>query len=244
MEERPRGVVAIVVAPDAPERVRRAAASQDVAVDASPVVAPLFTAAPWTDSAVGWLWLLDGTAVPRADALRRLLEAADAAASLPVPGPVLLASKVLAPDGSLDAGRTPWYRRGGGTDLSMRAARERLLPVRAARPSSLLVAREAGLATARTRSRLKGPGASMEWTARLLRDRVGYLVPDSVTDSGARAPWGVQAAGRGGLDDVVITVAMLAGPGWRPREKLWLAAEGAGRGARALMGSAAGAGRR
>jgi hypothetical protein len=113
--------------------------------------------------------------------------------------------------------------------------------VRAARASSLLVARAAGAATRPPRARLAGPGAAMEWTARLLRDRAGYLAPASVADASDHAGWGPAAPGSGGLDDLLVTAAMLAGPGWRGREKLWLAAEGAGR---ALMAPVAAAGRR
>ncbi len=243
MEERRDVAVAVVIAEGAPEPVRRAAATQDIAA-LSPVIGPLFATAPWTDPEIRWLWLLDGTAVPRPDALRRLLDAVDVAATLPAPAPALLTSKVLAPDGSLDVGRAAWYRRGGETDLAMRAARVRLLPVRAARASSLLVTREAGVSTGSVRARLTGPGAAMEWTARLLRDRVGYLAPASVAEAAVGAGWGVQAAGRDGVDDLLVTAAMLTGSGWHRREKLWLAAEGVGRAASAVMGSAAGAGRR
>jgi hypothetical protein len=126
----------------------------------------------------------------------------------------------------------------------MQAARVGLLPVRAARGASLLVRRDAGAATGPGRARLEGPGAAMEWTGRLLRERMGYLVPASVVDAAAPAPWGAQAVGRGGLDDVKVTAAMLASPGWRAREKLWLALEGAGRAAGTITARATGAVRR
>ena len=45
-----------------------------------------------------WLWLRDGSAVPAADALERLLDALEHLDGLPAP--VLLASRVVGPDGA------------------------------------------------------------------------------------------------------------------------------------------------
>jgi hypothetical protein len=236
--------VTIVLATGAPEAVASAAAGQDVETRALRRAASLFERSHWVDADAEWLWLLDGSAVPRPDALRRLLAAADVAETLPAPAPVLLASKVLAPGGSVDDGRVPWYRRGGETDLAMRAARLGLLPVRAGRASSLLVRRGAGAAVGPGRGGLAGPGAAMEWTARLLRDGMGYLAPTSVVEATSPAPWPAQSVGRGGLDDLRVAATMLAGPGWKRREKLWLAAEAAGRAGAAVRARTAGARRR
>src|SRR4051794_15207543 len=186
-----RAAIAVIVAADAPRAVARAAAEQDVATASLRSAAPLFSAAAQADGDTEWVWLLDGSALPRTDALRRLLETADAIGELPAPA--LLASNVLGPDGAVDAGQAPWYRRGGETDLAMRAACRALLPLRAARAGSVLVRRDAAVATGAGRPGLSGPGAALEWTARLLRDRMGYLVPGSVADALAASDWTAQA---------------------------------------------------
>jgi hypothetical protein len=239
LEDRPP-TVAPILPIGAPDAVRQAVSSQDVPVSPARSVPRLFSAAAWDAEPASWLWLLDGSAAPRPDALRRLLEAAVTAGALRAPRPVLLASKVLA-DGAVDDGRCPWYRRGRDTDLAMRAARLALLPVRAARASSLLVLVQAAVATGDGCAGLAGPGAAMEWTGRLLRDGGGFLAPASVADALAPAPWSGQAVGRGAREDLRVTAAMLAGPGWRKREKLWLALEAAARAAGSLKERAAAA---
>ncbi len=121
-----------------------------------------------------WVWLLEGGVAPEPDALRALLDASPRFAS----PPVLLSSRVLAADGSLDPGSTPVpdARR---AERVVAALEQGYVAIRVARPGSLLVqAREL------ERLGLTHTGAvvdrELEWTARLLRDGTGLLVPASV----------------------------------------------------------------
>ncbi len=164
----------------------------------------------------GWAWVLDGSALPRPEALGGLLRAADAAAEAGLPAPAVLASVVLGADGEPDAGHAAWFRR-GGSDLAMLAARRRLLPVRAARAGSLLVAAPA--------EPPRGSDDALAWTARLLRDATGYAVPGSVADAAGAGGWRADALGREPGEDARRTAAALLDPAWAPKEKLWLAAE-------------------
>jgi hypothetical protein len=174
-----------------------------------------------------WLWLLDGSALPRPDALERLAGRTVAAG---LPAPVLLASRVVDAAGVAAPGHAPWPRR-MVTELTLRSAVERLLPLRAARAGSLLVRAEAIRGPA---ADLAGPGAALEWTGRLLREGMGYLVSDSLADAATDAPWEAGATGRDPAEDLRVAAAMLAGGGWSGRERVALAAEAAGRAAAAL----------
>src|SRR5829696_2692454 len=142
--------------------------------------------------APGWAWVLDGSALPRPDALARLLAAARDAASAGLPAPAVLASVVLGEDGEPAPGHAAWFRR-GGSDLAMLAARRHLLPVRAARAGSLLVAMPAAPPR-------RGDGA-LDWTARLLREATGYAVPASVAGAAGAGGWRIDALGRDPRED-------------------------------------------
>jgi len=133
-----------------------------------------------------WIWVLDGTAVPRAGALERLLAALERVDGLP--DPVLLGAVVVDSGGRVDRARAPWYRR-APTELAMAAAERRLLPIRAS-SGPVLVQRSAAEAEPPRAGSAFAPGVVLEWTARLLRDRVGYMVPESeaVAAAGARDP--------------------------------------------------------
>ncbi len=128
--------------------------------------------------AAEWFWLLDGMAVPEPTALGRLLEALDRLG--PLPSPVLLASKVVTPDGSPEHGSVP-VPRVKDPDLTAAAFEQRLLPIRVARRGSLLVHRrgveERGL-----------PRDDLRWSARLLKRELGLLVPWSVAVRPPRPP--------------------------------------------------------
>jgi hypothetical protein len=202
-----------------------AAAGQDRPPDAIRRVARAVDASAW-DTDAAWLWLLDGGAIPRPDALRRLLAAAAGAGGLPAP--VLLASKVVDESGAVAPGHTPWYRRGGSTDVAMSAAQQRLLPVCAAAAGSLLVRREAALSVAPPRLALGTHGAALEWTARLLRDAAGFYVPASVAV--AIAPDGDAAA------EARAAAAMLLDGGWTAKDRWRLGADALAR-ARAAVGA-------
>jgi hypothetical protein len=123
-----------------------------------------------------WVWVLDGSAMPEPGALAAALAAIGRVGRLP--RPVLLASLVLDSAGGVAPGRASMYRR-SPTDLAMLACARALLPIRAS-SGPLLVHRDALAATA-PRTRLPPPGDVLEWSARLLRSRAGYLVPASRT---------------------------------------------------------------
>jgi hypothetical protein len=171
---------------------------------------------------VEWLWLLDGGAEPRADALAALIRAAAPAPELP---PVtLLASKVVRNDGALAAGVAPWFRR-DGTEVTLAAMARGLLPVRAAPASSLLVRREAAATHGLPADTLAAPAAALEWTSRLLRHGTGLLVPASVAVIRHAEEWLDQRLADDPADDVTASTRVLLGPAWSTKERLRLAVE-------------------
>ena len=117
----------------------------------------------------------------------------------------------------------------------MLSVSHRMLPIRAAGTASLLVRSEA-LRSCGPRSGLPADAATLEWTARLLRDAVGYLVPTSVAEAvPTPSSVGVERwLDRDLLDDLRIGAAMLSSRGWHPKEKLWLAPEVLGGSVRAV----------
>jgi hypothetical protein len=182
----------------------------------------------------GWTWLRDGTAVPAPDALDRLLEALGRLDGLPAP--VLLVSKVVDRAGALVPSLAPWYLRDDAA-LAMDAAGRGLLPVRAARTSSVLVRADALERLPRRGRGLPPAAAGLEWTARLLRDAPGYLVPASVAVAAAEAPEGpVEALDADPRRDLLAAGALLAGSAFGAREKARIALE--------VSSRALGAGRR
>lgn len=160
------------------------------------------------DTGADWLWILDGSAVPRPTALGRLLAAADRLDG--VVRPIVLGSRVVSSEGRLARGHLPLAPQ-DQTAVAVRTATLRVLHVRAVGSGSLLVRREA----------VSGPlpvgvAATMAWTARLLADGGGFVAPDSVADvREARSPH-TRAA---------VAVRLLAGRGLGPRERLRLAGE-------------------
>jgi hypothetical protein len=122
-----------------------------------------------------WLLVCDRALAPRGAAADALLAAVGRVDGLPAP--VLLAAVVVDRAGAVDDGRAAWYRR-APTELAMAAAERRLLPIRAA-AGPVLVRAEAASATPPRASAAFEPGELLEWTARLLRDGAGYLVPQS-----------------------------------------------------------------
>lgn len=164
-----------------------------------------------------WWWLLDGAAIPRPDALGRLLRPLDALG--PLPSPVLLASKVLDPDGRLDADRAPWPRL-LRKEVSLDACERYMLSVRAARHGSLLVNPLAIRRYGLPRADYRDGGEDLEWTARLLRQETGYLVPASIA---VRLSPATSIPGSGLTEDLQLPSRfnMLRGSAWDEEEKLW-----------------------
>jgi hypothetical protein len=116
----------------------------------------------------GRLWLLGPGAVPEADALERLLEAAR-------PGTPLLTSRPVDDAGRLVAAALPKGDE-AGTERLLASVGDGLVPVRQAPLTSLLVDAAAAAAIAPPDPGRFGPYAVRAWTARLLAGEPGYLV--------------------------------------------------------------------
>ena len=173
---------------------------------------------PWRDAILAaagqadWLWLVAGDVEPEPSALGALLELVPARAGLPEP--VLLAGKVVDPDGRLDAASAPWpplHDRAAG----MAAAEHGVAAVRIARWGSLLVPRSAIERHGLPRPALARGGDDIEWTARLLRWGHGYLVPGSVALRGQRD-------GRAPREAAGVARALASREAWAPYERLWV----------------------
>jgi hypothetical protein len=164
-------------------------------------------------SGAGWIWLLDGRAVPGPAALGALLDAAADLAEDEVPVR-LLASVVVEPSGALHPAALPQHEI-FEKERSVDAARRHLVQLRAAAPGSLLIARSAATRFPPPARELAGDLHLREWTVRILRSRddAGYLVPASRAlraDPGPppRALWAAR-------------IRLLAAPGWSSTERLW-----------------------
>jgi hypothetical protein len=129
-----------------------------------------------SESDAPWLWLLERGVVPEPSALEMLLDAAERIGASPEP--VLLASKLLTPDGTLDHASVPVAEvHTPGRLLS--ALEHRVAALRLARGGSLLVRGDA-LRVAGVVSAKSAVERDLEWTARLLGHELGVLVPASV----------------------------------------------------------------
>ena len=120
-----------------------------------------------------WTWLVDGDVEPEPTALDELLEAAGRTRE--IPQPVLLASRLVRPDGTLDPSSLPVVDS-RDLDFAVAAFERRLLALRVARRGSLLVR----LRGAESRLPGAGRGSDLVWTAGLLRREPGLLAPASV----------------------------------------------------------------
>ena len=135
-----------------------------------------------------WVWLLDGATAPRPDALQALLDGLRRAKGLPAPS--LLAGVAVGADGQIDARRSLWYRR-NQINITMGTVGRRLLPVRATAGPALVRSSAAAELVPGGRTPLS-PAGVLRWTARILRGRVGYLVPEAESEivDPARDPMG------------------------------------------------------
>jgi hypothetical protein len=131
------------------------------------------------EAGADWIWVLDGSTVPRDGALGGLLDALERTSGLEEPS--LMTGVVVTPDGLVDEGRVLWYRR-NQIDIAMEAAAQRLLPIRAA-TGSVLVQRDAVRGELPPFGAPGSPATVLEWTARMLRFRTGYLVPESESEA-------------------------------------------------------------
>jgi hypothetical protein len=160
-----------------------------------------------------WIWVLDGTSLPRPGALTALFDGRERVGELPAP--VLLTGLVVTPDGRVHPQREPWYHR-FRIDLAVAAADHALVPVRGSRGPAL-VRRETVAATLPGTSAGLTPGGVLVWTARLLRTDTGYLVPESEY---VAAP-----DGRDPMRDPRTAARLLAGGGLRRLDRIALLLE-------------------
>lgn len=169
-----------------------------------------------------WLWVMDDDTVATPDALAALLEGG-AARGNGAP-PAILASKVVWTDGTLHPKNLPFPR----TDVDHRealvsAAGDGLLLIRSATFVSILVHRRAIDAHGLPRPHYFIWGDDGEFTARVLRDEPGYLVPGSLVHHKTAAKESVFQAGPQYYYELRNKLFMLRGGAWTRPEKVSLA---------------------
>jgi GT2 family glycosyltransferase len=128
------------------------------------------------DGGSDWIWTLDDDTIPEPDALERLLDAAE---ELAPQRPVALASKVVWTDGALHPMNysTPRVQR---MDDFVWSVESGYVEIRYTTFISLLVTADACRRHGLPREDFFIWSDDIEWTARLLRDERGFLVPGSV----------------------------------------------------------------
>lgn len=155
-----------------------------------------------------WIWVLEAGAVPRPDALERLV-----AAQAPpgAAGATLIAGAVVDDAGRVRDAAVPGFRieRPDVIELAGRG----LLPIRHAPLAHCLVAREALTRHGFPDTARFGPYAAQEWSARVLRDADGYFDASSVVVSAA-------ANGRPGPRDAPALARMLRSGAWSRGDQL------------------------
>jgi len=170
------------------------------------------------DGHCDWFWLMDDDTIATPTALEEAL--APLASLNGLPAPAVIASKVLWTTGELHPMNLPWPRW-KPYDVALNAAERGLFPMRAASFVSVLVRRTA---VAREGLPLKHYfiwGDDIEYTARLLRRDVGYLVPRSVAyHKTSSAKPSSLSSGRRYFFDVRNKVYMIRGQAFEPAEKL------------------------
>jgi GT2 family glycosyltransferase len=162
-----------------------------------------------------WVWLMDDDTIPTPGALDALLGAADTLAE----PPALLSSKAIWTDGHLHPMNYQGFER-SRVDAVVAGAERGLMPLRTATFVSLLVNR-------RTIDRFGLPlkryflwSDDIEYTARILREAPGYLVPRSTVVHKTQRPYtAISTSGDRFYFHVRNTLYMLRGTAWAPREK-------------------------
>jgi GT2 family glycosyltransferase len=124
-----------------------------------------------------WLWLMDDDTIATPDALAKLLETAG---RFPLErAPVLLASKAIWTDGTLHPMNVPEIRS-GDAETAYLAAAFGAVSVRTATFVSVLIRRDAVQQKGLPVADYFIWGDDTEYTARVLRDGMGVLVPESL----------------------------------------------------------------
>jgi len=172
------------------------------------------------DDGFDWLWLLYDDVLPEPSALERLLQASTAVPDLPAP--YLLASKVLTPAGQLHPGHAP-FADTKRVPHAVRSVSSGLVPVRSADFASLLVSRAAIRDHGLPIGDYFDGEYDREYTARLLREGIGFVVPASVVRRDAQPGRRSSGQADGLYLDVRNAVFMMKGDAWMGREKVQLA---------------------
>ena len=167
------------------------------------------------DAGTEWFWLVDRSLAPEPPALENLLGALKRVELLPAP--LLLASKIVTSEGSLDPFSLP-VPQVFDPDVVVAVFHERLLPVRVARRGSLLVNRRGLEKLGLPRLGSIFFGEDLVWSARLLKEKPGLFVPASVA---VRQPMSDRAAEKRRRASVAEGVRLLLSDGLRPGEKTW-----------------------
>ncbi len=158
-----------------------------------------------------WLWLVEEGVAPEHGALGALEAVLDDLGDLPAP--LLLTSKVLTGYGDLHLASEPVLPLLDRA-VAVAAARRRVVSVRMARWGSLLVHRDAIARHGPPRADFAAGADDLEWTARILRDAPGYLVPRSVAHRAGPLRRPLHARNR---------LRMLRSDAWVAQEPVWWA---------------------
>lgn len=127
------------------------------------------------DRGCDWVWLMDDDTFAEPDCLERLLEGLDRAPRQPS----LLCSVVRWRDGTLHPMNTPWFRSNRRSEFA-EAAAVGLGLVRGASWVSTLISRRAVLEHGLPPAHFFVWLDDVDYTGRILKEGVGYLVPESV----------------------------------------------------------------
>jgi rhamnopyranosyl-N-acetylglucosaminyl-diphospho-decaprenol beta-1,3/1,4-galactofuranosyltransferase len=167
-----------------------------------------------------WFWVMDDDTIPTPTALEQLLEALNRLDGLPEPA--LLASKVLWTDGTLHRMSLPFVRW-DREDFALEACERELVPLRATTYVSMLVKRSAVEKYGVPLAHWFIWGDDIEYTARILRNEVGYVAPRSVVLHKTKVNYfPAESDSPRFYYDVRNKLFMLRGTAWEPIEKLFI----------------------
>ena len=164
-----------------------------------------------------WLWVMDDDTIPQPDALERLLERLDDLDGLPEPS--ILASKIVWTDGRVHPMNAPGPAM-LDIDLFVQAVGRGMILLRSSTFPSMLVRTDAI-----RRHRLPYKhfflwSDDIDFTARILRDEVGYMVPASVAVHKTAHAHGPSDGGPRFYYAVRNGLFILRGDALRPKEKI------------------------
>ena len=167
-----------------------------------------------------WVWMLDDDTIPEPGALEALLDAPARVDGLPAPA--LLCSRVKWTDGAPHPMNEPWPR---WTDeaTALGAIERGLLAIRAATYVSILVSGAALQESGPPRAPYFIWGDDVEFTARVLKERTGYYVPESVVVHKTKTNYMAARSDspRYALDVRNKLWMVRAGDVWQDYERLW-----------------------